>query len=324
MARYRAALAGPFDAARGRTKFEEQCIRCHSLLGQGGKIGPDLAGTKGRAEETLLVDILQPSDQLTAGYRSYTVVTKNGDIFTGLLSAETATSITLPGEDGGEQTILRQDLESLQMSDVSLMPENFAELLEPRDVADLLAYLRQALAAAPDTSLTLFEDDPAFADALVEGAGTATVTNTDRFTGTAALHVTPLQRYSGSIPGWEYRIVEQPGPGEFRFLRFAWKAPAAEGVMLELAAAGQWPQAGQPARRYFAGRNTTGWQARQLASAVPREWTVVTVDLWQDAGEFTLTGLAPTAMGGPAWFDHLELLRVPAPDPRVPAASSSQ
>jgi hypothetical protein len=32
------------------------------------------------------------------------------------------------------------------------------------------------------------------------------------------------------------------------------------------------------------------------------------VDLWQDFGEFTLTGIAPTAMGGAADFDRLEFL----------------
>ncbi len=41
----------------------------------------------------------------------------------------------------------------------------------------------------------------------------------------------------------------------------------------------------------------------------PREWTVVTCDLWQDMGNFTLTGLAPTAMGGSALFDRIELLQ---------------
>jgi hypothetical protein len=62
-------------------------------------------------------------------------------------------------------------------------------------------------------------------------------------------------------------------------------------------------------RRYYSGRNTSGWQATCVAEDVPDEWTVVTVDLWKDFGEFTLTGIAPTAMGGPALFDKLELLQ---------------
>lgn len=45
-----------------------------------------------------------------------------------------------------------------------------------------------------------------------------------------------------------------------------------------------------------------------MSPDVPTEWTVVTVDLWKDFGEFALTGIAPTAMGGKALFDRIELL----------------
>jgi hypothetical protein len=139
--------------------------------------------------------------------------------------------------------------------------------------------------------------------------------------GAAALMITPLQRFSPAIPGWQFRIAEKPGPGEYRYLRFAWKTQTGSGVMLELADQGQWPPPDQPVRRYVAGQNSTGWQARQQAVDPPREWTEVVVDLWQDFGPFTLTGLAPTAMGGPAYFDQIELLRT-APHP--PATSPKQ
>ena len=38
----------------------------------------------------------------------------------------------------------------------------------------------------------------------------------------------------------------------------------------------------------------------------------MTCDLWQDFGTFTLTGIAPTAIGGDALFDRIELLEVAA------------
>ena len=31
--------------------------------------------------------------------------------------------------------------------------------------------------------------------------------------------------------------------------------------------------------------------------------------MWKEFGDFTLTGIAPTALDGPAWFDKIELLR---------------
>ncbi len=120
--------------------------------------------------------------------------------------------------------------------------------------------------------------------------------------------VTPRQRSSRQI-GWDYRIVENPGPGEFRYIRFAWKTRGGRGVLVELADNGSWPRADDFRRRYYSGNNTTGWEALEISSQAPTEWIVVTRDLWKDFGQFTLTGIAPTAMGGTALFDRIELLR---------------
>ena len=57
---------------------------------------------------------------------------------------------------------------------------------------------------------------------------------------------------------------------------------------------------------------------RGIAPRPPADWTVMTRDLWQDFGDFTLTGIAPTAIAGPALFDRIELIRtldVPADAP---------
>ena len=79
--------------------------------------------------------------------------------------------------------------------------------------------------------------------------------------------------------------------------------------MIELAADGAWPAAESPTRRYCAGRNTTGWAAVEVSAECPDKWVVVVRDLWKDFGPFVLTGIAPTAMGGEARFDRIELAR---------------
>jgi len=257
-------------------------------------VGPDLATASTRTDETIVSDVLDPSNQLTVGYQNYTVVTDDGRIFTGVLAAETATSIALRKEEGVEQVILRKDIDEMEASALSMMPEELE---------------KEVVGPVPPPGVTLCDDEPEFAAVLRGGEGTAALHTGDRHSGKASLAITPPQRWNLRIPGWEYPIAENPGPGEFRFLRFAWKSQGGEGVMIELAGDGKWPPADKPLWRYYAGKNTTGWEAVQVSNEAPREWVVVTRDLWSDFGPFTLTGIAPTAIGGKALFDRIELLR---------------
>jgi putative heme-binding domain-containing protein len=310
--RYQEALAAPRDAERGHAVYQKHCSPCHRLQGQGYEVGPDLATAKTRADETLLLDMLDPSGQVTAGYSSYMVITDSGRAFTGILAAESATGVTLRWQEGATETILRNEIDVMKATDLSLMPADFQTQVTPQDVADLIAYLRAALGPAAPPGHVLFDDEPTFVERLDEGTGTARLVMGDRFSGAAALCISPPQKFSASIAGWDYSIREHPGENEYRYLRFAWKARG-DGIMLELAAAGGWAPAEQPFGRYYSGRNTTGWQAHEISALPPREWTEVVVDLWQDCGSFQLTGIAPTAIGGEALFDRFELLRSPGP-----------
>jgi hypothetical protein len=128
----------------------------------------------------------------------------------------------------------------------------------------------------------------------------------DCFSGASFLKVAGYQRYRDALAGWTYPVVGKPRPGEYRYLRFAWKKPEGVGVMLQLCVGvTDWG-------RYFSGINAVGFQpALQLSPEPPREWTVVTRDLFADFGQvpFTLTGMAFTSMDGVALFDHMYLGR---------------
>ncbi|MBL7040117.1 MAG: c-type cytochrome [Pirellulaceae bacterium] len=309
ISRYVAALAKSRDGKQGKAVFEKQCGKCHRLQDKGYSVGPELSSITRRSDETLVADVLNPSSQITSGFNNYTVVTEAGRIFTGILAAETATSVTLRREESKEDTILRKDIDEMAASSISMMPEDLEKEVSPQDVADLIAYLRVAVGPELPAKVTLFDEDRGFVDQLNQGDGRATIETADRFSGDVALRITPPQRWSLSIPGWEYRVAVDPQPGEFRYLRFAWKSCGGAGVMIELAGGGKWPPAEKPIWRYYSGKNTTGWAACQVSSEAPKEWTTVTCDLWKDFGSFTLTGIAPTAIGGEAIFDRIELLR---------------
>jgi hypothetical protein len=214
-----------------------------------------------------------------------------------------------------EKIVLRKDVKGVRRSSVSLMP-SFAEALPPADVASVLAWLRSQLKAPPPGRVVLFDEEPDFAALLNEGGGRADVLPAKPFSGALCLSISPPQRFSARIAGWNYRIVERPSAtNEFRYLRLAWRATG-DGVMLELAAAGQWPRSDEARRRYFSGKNTTAWRAREVRPTAPIEWREEIIDLWKDCGGFNLTGLAPTAMGGTAFFDRIELMQQrPTEDP---------
>lgn len=304
--RYVAALAASRDTNRGHQVYQQACATCHRIGDEGHAFGPDLLGEIGMAEETLVRHLLLPSDRIRPGFETTLVETAAGTVLAGLLHEDGATSLTVRQPGGIEKVVLRKDVTGVRSASVSMMP-SFAETLSPADVADVLGWLRAHPAAAPAGRRVLFDEEPEFATALTEGGGRAEVVRAGAFAGVFCLRVTPPQRYGARLAGWGFRIVEKPSaPDEYRYLRLAWRAAGA-GVMLEIAGDGQWPRAEEPRRRYYAGTNTTAWQARRLGETVPAEWREEVIDLWADAGAFSLTGVAPTAMGGEAFFDRLEL-----------------
>ena len=271
-ARYQTALSLPRDANRGRQVFEAQCSKCHQLNGKGFAVAPDLAAINNRPDESLLLDILDPNSTIVAGFRAYTVDTVGGRVYSGVLTSETATSVTLRRELGAEDTILRKDIDAMFGSSLSLMPEGIEKLISPQDMANLIGYLRAALRGDDGRRALLFGGDPSFALVLNEGNGRAVVDSKESFAGSPSLRVSPPQRFSPRISGWDYKIVENPGPGEYRYLRFAWKAPEATGLMLELANDGAWPSAGEDRQRFYSGTNTTGWKAVRVSEQAPCDW----------------------------------------------------
>jgi hypothetical protein len=167
----------------------------------------------------------------------------------------------------------------------------------------------------PPALYRIFDDEPLFLAQLTEGDGQAAVETGDRYSGTAALQVRGTQRYRTQVPGWGFKITAKPGPGEFRYLRFAWKKRGGDNIMLQLNANGNWgPQRGAsgPAYRYEAGPGDNPFKAAaiRIDSHLPDDWVVVTRDLFADFGAFTLSGIAFTpGPGDYALFDHLYLAR---------------
>jgi putative heme-binding domain-containing protein len=138
---YRPAATLKGDPNRGKALFTKTCATCHRLHDTGSAVGPDLAALANKSPEYLLAEILDPNKNVDTRYIEYLAVTKAGRTFTGLLAAETATSVTLRGQEGKEQVLLRGELDELSSTGKSLMPEGLEKDLSRQDFADLIAYL---------------------------------------------------------------------------------------------------------------------------------------------------------------------------------------
>lgn len=129
------------DVELGKAVFVKHCSKCHKHGDIGENIGPNLTGMLVHPKEELLVHILDPSRSVEGNFRLYTVVTTEGRILSGMMAAETRTSIELVDTEAKRKTIPRADIEELLASPKSIMPEGFEKQTTPEDLRNLLEFL---------------------------------------------------------------------------------------------------------------------------------------------------------------------------------------
>ncbi len=139
---YQTVLQLQPDIGKGKTVFKRVCSTCHRLENEGVEVGPDLlSALRNKTPDNLLVDILDPSREVDPRFLNYQVTTKAGRVFTGMIAAETASSITLRRAEKAEDTVLRSQIDQIQATAKSVMPDGLEMQLSKQDVADVIAYL---------------------------------------------------------------------------------------------------------------------------------------------------------------------------------------
>ena len=134
------------DAGDGKETFVRLCATCHRAGDVGHAVGPDLAGVSHRSVEDLLGHIVDPNMGIEPKYVACFVRTEDGQLFTGLLSAETSEHITLLMADAKTETILRSDIAEFRTLKTSLMPEGLEQDLTPLQMRSLITFLQEGSA----------------------------------------------------------------------------------------------------------------------------------------------------------------------------------
>jgi putative membrane-bound dehydrogenase-like protein len=140
--RYRQAASMTGDPTKGMEVFRNTCTGCHQVGNMGVKVGPDLATVTNQSKDDLLTNILDPNASITAGYEEYMIETNDGELLTGVMASQTATSVTLRRRKGEEDTVLRGNIREMRALTVSAMPENLEEGLRVEDMANLLEFVK--------------------------------------------------------------------------------------------------------------------------------------------------------------------------------------
>jgi hypothetical protein len=140
----------------------------------------------------------------------------------------------------------------------------------------------------------IFDDDPKFIDQMAARDAKVTHDGGDRFTGGACLRLSRGVAENSAIANMNVPIRSNPGPGEFRYFRYAWRKRGGGGAVLQLADSGSWQSKALGAQRelrYAAGKAEASNGAIVVQGELTDDWSVVTRDLFADFGPINVTGL---------------------------------
>ena len=142
-----ALLAKKGDVERGKQliaasiKSDAQCLKCHTIHGIGGQVGPDLSTIGSKASrENLLESILYPSRAIADQYQQFLVETKKGISVNGIIIEETKEYLLLRDANVKDYKIAQDDIDTKKKIATSLMPELIQHLSE-QDLVDIVDYL---------------------------------------------------------------------------------------------------------------------------------------------------------------------------------------
>jgi putative heme-binding domain-containing protein len=136
------------DIRRGQEVFNSTktaCVTCHMMGYLGGKVGPDLTSIgQIRTERDLLEAILYPSASFVRSYEPVIVTAKDAEEYGGVIRSETADEVVLVTGPETVMHLARENIAEIRPGALSIMPTGLDEQLTKQELADLVAFLKNA------------------------------------------------------------------------------------------------------------------------------------------------------------------------------------
>lgn len=132
----------------GRAVFEKRpeagCVRCHSMDGKGGQVGPELTWLRHNTERShILESIILPNSTVATGFDSVALKLKNGETVAGVVRGESHVDITLASFVDGKRSTVKLAKVVQRTPLPSPMPPVFGLVLDKRAIRDLVQFIAE-------------------------------------------------------------------------------------------------------------------------------------------------------------------------------------
>jgi putative heme-binding domain-containing protein len=140
-------LQGRNKEIGARIFIEATCAQCHVLGGKGGRVGPELGEVFKRHKEdvqSVLREIIDPSHKIDPKYASHSVLTLDGQVYSGVIVAEDEQTISLlSNPDQPKPTVLqRKEIDEMVQSSKSIMPAALMDQFTLDEILELVAFIK--------------------------------------------------------------------------------------------------------------------------------------------------------------------------------------
>jgi putative heme-binding domain-containing protein len=134
------------DPARGEAIYRManmQCLKCHSVGGAGGLVGPDLVSIGATAQLDYLIEsLITPASKVKENYHSKLVLDDTGRVYTGIPIRDTKEQLVLRDAEDKLVTLAKDSIEQIK-DGRSLMPDGLVDTLTRQELVDLVSFLSQ-------------------------------------------------------------------------------------------------------------------------------------------------------------------------------------
>jgi len=128
------------NLSAGRALFKKSCAICHTLYGQGAKVGPDLTGANRHNMNYLLENIIDPSATMLNDFKMSVIALDNGRVVSGVILQKTGKILEVQTQK--EKVFIDEsEVAEIVKQNLSLMPEGLLNQLSKTQIRDLFGYL---------------------------------------------------------------------------------------------------------------------------------------------------------------------------------------